>query len=146
MITAAEIDFSETRRLATQMIVQGERIISLLELQRPLPGIASVTDSPEKMKLIRRVVAARFGLSMEQLNEMNREAARVWPRMVAMYLCRKLTNCSDLAIEREFKRTHGCLDNAIKTINERISVDDVDGRRSKADVKELFHMIKEALK
>ena len=144
MPTAAQIDFAETRRLAAQMVLTGEKILALLEVQNPLPGMKNGTDSNLKFTIIRRLVSAKFGFTGDDILAMDRRAHVAWARMVAMFLCKELTNCSEQQIEDHFQRTHGCLDNAMHTVQRRCSTPDRDGRRCAAAVIELRKQIQEA--
>jgi chromosomal replication initiator protein len=51
---------------------------------------------------IQQTVAAHFGLKMSQLRSKQRQRAVVFPRQVAMYLCRELTDASLPEIGRHF--------------------------------------------
>lgn len=46
----------------------------------------------------------------------------VWPRHVAMYLCRKLTRERAVSIGKAFRRKHGTVLHACKVVEDRISV------------------------
>jgi len=51
---------------------------------------------------IQQTVAAHFGLKMSELRSKQRQRALVFPRQVAMYLCRELTDASLPEIGRYF--------------------------------------------
>ena len=51
---------------------------------------------------IQQTVAAHFGLKMSELRSKRRQRAFVFPRQVAMYLCRELTDASLPEIGRHF--------------------------------------------
>ncbi|HSX82529.1 MAG TPA: helix-turn-helix domain-containing protein, partial [Candidatus Saccharimonadia bacterium] len=51
---------------------------------------------------IQQTVAAHFGLKMSELRSKRRQRALVFPRQVAMYLCRELTEVSLPEIGRHF--------------------------------------------
>jgi len=59
-----------------------------------------------KIAEIQRVVAEEFGLTAAELRAKSNEWQICRPRMMAMYLCRKLTNCSFGVIGREFGAKH----------------------------------------
>jgi chromosomal replication initiator protein len=65
-----------------------------------------------------------FGLSVEELVSPSRAARVAWPRQLAMYLARELTNASLPAIGRQFGgRDHATVLHAIRRANERIRAD-----------------------
>jgi len=51
---------------------------------------------------IQQTVAEHFGLKMSELRSKRRQRALVFPRQVAMFLCRELTNASLPEIGRHF--------------------------------------------
>ena len=59
-----------------------------------------------KIAEIQRVVAEEFGLTAAELRAKSNEWQICRPRMMAMYLCRKLTNCSTGVIGRDFGGKH----------------------------------------
>ena len=59
-----------------------------------------------KIAEIQRVVAEEFGLTAAELRAKSNEPHICRPRMMAMSLCRKLTNCSFAVIGREFGAKH----------------------------------------
>ncbi|MGH2949176.1 MAG: chromosomal replication initiator protein DnaA [Solirubrobacteraceae bacterium] len=66
----------------------------------------------------------RFGLSMEQLLSHSRAAPVAWPRQVAMYLARELTDQTLPAIGRAFgNRNHTTVMHACRRTAERIATD-----------------------
>jgi chromosomal replication initiator protein len=81
------------------------------------PQRCSVTD-------IQQHTCEAFGLSMDQLLSTSRAAQVAWPRQVAMYLARELTDQTLPAIGRSFGgRNHTTVIHACRRTAERISVD-----------------------
>ncbi|MDI3299658.1 MAG: chromosomal replication initiator protein DnaA [Bacillota bacterium] len=64
-----------------------------------------VTPGPDRMvtiEVIQRVVAEYYGLDVQELKVHRRTRAVAYPRQIAMYLCRKLTDASLPKIGEEF--------------------------------------------
>ena len=130
---AAIIDWSETRRMAADMISKAEEILRLCAAHAP----AKASYSP-RLKLVRSVVAAHYGLTSDAILKADRRAPVAWARSTAMFLCRELIpDCDGREIEREFKRTHGCLDNSVQVVAARCQTD----ARARADISELRQLI-----
>ena len=74
--------------------------------------------------LIQAEAARLFGISREQLLSRNRSEQIAWPRQLAMYVARELTDQSLPAIGREFgDRDHTTVLNACRRAAERIASD-----------------------
>ena len=74
---------------------------------------------------IQQVVANHFGITIGDMIGKCRARSVADPRMVAMYLCRKLTRMSSNEIGSIFGRTHANVLHAEKTIPARCSEDDI---------------------
>ncbi len=73
---------------------------------------------------IQRRICHAFGLSMEQLVSPSRAASVTWPRQMAMYLARELTDQTLPAIGRAFgNRNHTTVMHACKRTAERMATD-----------------------
>jgi chromosomal replication initiator protein len=73
---------------------------------------------------IQESICGAFGLSLDDLVSANRAGAVAWPRQVAMYLARELTDQSLPAIGRAFgNRNHTTVLHACKRTAERIASD-----------------------
>jgi chromosomal replication initiator protein len=73
---------------------------------------------------IQRRIAEAFGISVEQLVSPSRAATVAWPRQVAMYLARELTDQTLPAIGRAFGgRNHTTVMHACKRTAQRIAAD-----------------------
>jgi chromosomal replication initiator protein len=88
-----------------------------------LDGLYPKTDSPQRsISEIKAAACEQFGISPEELISAARTARLAWPRQVAMYLARELTQESLPAIGREFGgRDHTTVLHACKRTSERIS-------------------------
>ena len=72
---------------------------------------------------IQRAVVDYFDLRLADMTSDARTRELAEPRMIAMFLCRKLTSLSLPAIANAFKRTHATIVHASKTIQARMQVD-----------------------
>ena len=72
---------------------------------------------------IQKAVADYFDLRLTDMTSDTRTREIVEPRMIAMFLCHKLTSLSLPAIANSFKRTHATILHASKTIQARMQVD-----------------------
>jgi chromosomal replication initiator protein len=88
-------------RLATYASLQGRDIDEELAetiLQQMLAERAQALTAPR----IQQTVAEHFGLKASELKSKNRQRSITFPRQVAMFLCRELTNSSLPEIGRHF--------------------------------------------
>ena len=88
-----------------------------------LDGLYPKIDPPQRsITEIKAAACEQFGISAEELISTRRTARLAWPRQVAMYLARELTQESLPAIGREFGgRDHTTVLHACKRTSERIS-------------------------
>lgn len=88
-----------------------------------LDGLYPKTDPPQRsIAEIKAAACEQFGISAEELISAGRTARLAWPRQVAMYLARELTQESLPAIGREFGgRDHTTVLHACKRTSARIS-------------------------
>jgi chromosomal replication initiator protein len=88
------------------------------------PLMRRQAGQPLTIAEIQMTVAARFGLTVEQLVSSSRTAKVNWPRQLAIQLARDLTGASLLAIGREFGgRNHATVLHACKRVSERLKTD-----------------------
>ncbi len=74
---------------------------------------------------IQKAVAEYFELQVRDLTAKKRPANVAAPRMLAMYLCRKLTDCTQQEIGLAFGgRNHATVHHAFKTIEDKIKTDE----------------------
>lgn len=99
--------------------------VSLSQVENLLRDLLS-DESPSTPTIpqIQRLVAESFDVRLADLTSRRRPTAIVLPRMVAMYLCRRLTAASLSEIGEAFGgRDHGTVLHAQRTIAERMEVD-----------------------
>jgi chromosomal replication initiator protein len=89
-----------------------------------LAGLYGIRPARRTVEDIQRRICEAFGLSMEELLSTSRAAPVTWPRQVAMYLARELTDQTLPAIGRAFGgRNHTTVLHACKRTAERIATD-----------------------
>ena len=89
-----------------------------------LAGLYGIRPERRTVEDIQQRICEAFGLSMEDLLSTSRAAPVTWPRHVAMYLARELTDQTLPAIGRAFGgRNHTTVLHACKRTAERISTD-----------------------
>jgi len=88
-----------------------------------------VRDFKVKMQTVQRAVCVYYKLDMEGLLGPSRLREFSRPRMVAMYLCRKLTSNSLPQIGRAFNRDHTTVLSAVRNVTGLI---DTDGETRRA--------------
>lgn len=69
---------------------------------------------------IQKIIADHFGLTVEDLTGRSHSKAVAQPRMLAIFLCRKMTGHSSPAIGRHFNRDHSTVLKAEKDMAARI--------------------------
>jgi chromosomal replication initiator protein len=91
-----------------------------------LDGLYPKADPhPSSIAQIKAAACEQFGISLDELVSPTRTARLAWPRQVAMYLARELTQESLPAIGREFGgRDHTTVLHAWRRTEERISTND----------------------
>ncbi len=86
----------------------------------------TITETPTiiSAEQVVKLVADRFQLRVADLKSKRRTRTVVFPRQLAMYLCRTLTESSFPEIGRQFGgKDHSTVIHAVKQINERIRQD-----------------------
>ena len=76
---------------------------------------------PVQLNIIKKVVAKKYNIKVEDLNSVRRTQAIAWPRQIAMYLANDLTNLSLLEIGREFNRDHSTVVHARDLVQEKLN-------------------------
>ena len=112
-------EFNALLAAAHRMLAAAGEVLNTLRIHDPVP------ESCLSVKRILRVVAADAGLLLPVMTQANRGTEdQSTPRMVAMYLARRLTNRTLEAIGEEFGgRDHGTVKHAIKKIRDRMETD-----------------------
>jgi chromosomal replication initiator protein len=113
-------------RLTAYAEMSGTENLSVTEAEDILHAQLAEESSSRDIRPenIQQQVANHFGITLHDLVGKCRARHVADPRMVAMYLCRKLTNLSSNEIGDLFGRTHANVLHAAKTIPERCETDD----------------------
>jgi chromosomal replication initiator protein len=117
-LTGAEISVSMAQQVLKNLVDQGERRVSIENIQR--------------------AVCQEFGLTLPQLRSKNNSHIVAYPRQVAMYLAKELTTASLPQIGREFGGKHHTT--VLHSIN-KIS----DLRQSDRDLNRLLNKLRDTL-
>ena len=72
---------------------------------------------------IQEQTCASFGVTMDELLSASRAQPVAWPRQVAMYLSRELTDATLPAIGRAFNKNHTTVMHACRRTAERMAAD-----------------------
>jgi chromosomal replication initiator protein len=105
-----------------------QRVLESMGYSRPDPQATS-TSRPSRnptvsIEDVQRVVAARFGLEIEELNSAGKTARIVWPRQLAMQLARDLTGAPLAEVGSAFGgRSHATVVHACRQVSKRMSTD-----------------------
>ncbi len=101
-------------------------VLDAMYPESPSPGRAGAHGAgPLSVEAIQAAVAARFGITVDQLTSPSRRAAINWARQVAMSLVRDLTDESLPSIGRAFGgRNHATVHNALRRVSDRLATDD----------------------
>ncbi len=118
-----ELEGALTRVVAFSSLTS--RPMSVELAQEVLKDVFPQGESPEiSIERIQEVVSDRFGISLQELLGQRRSRSVVYPRHVAMYLCRELTDSSLPKIGRHFGgRDHTTVINATSNITKLIRED-----------------------
>ncbi len=81
------------------------------------------SDAPLRMEQIQRAVADHYDLRMSDMVSKRRPQSVAHPRMVAMYLCRELTEHSYPEIAAAFQKNHATVVHAHRTVQSRMDSD-----------------------
>ena len=80
-------------------------------------------SKPIEINVIKKIVAKRYNVKIEDLSSSRRMQSIVWPRQIAMYLATNLTDLSLLEIGREFNRDHSTIIHARDIVQDKIDTD-----------------------
>jgi chromosomal replication initiator protein len=118
-----ELEGALTRVVAFSSLTGRPMTVELA--QEVLEDVFPQGEPPEiSIERIQEIVSQRFGISMQELLGQRRSRAVVYPRHVAMYLCRKHTETSFPTIGDKFGgRDHSTVIHASKTIERKIKED-----------------------
>jgi len=110
-------------RLAAHSSLMGRKLD--LDLAREL--LPDEKETEVSIERVEEVVAARFGLPLDELRGRRRTTSVVYPRHLAMHLARQLTGASLLSIGRHFGRDHTTVMYADRRVRRQIR-DDPEAR------------------
>ena len=115
-VESALIDLKARARLIGGLVTQKM-------LEEAVAAVAACRQAPLQPQSVAELIGRQFGLSLVDLQSRSREKRIALPRQIAMYLCRKHTDCSLEEIGKQFKRNHATVIHAIKTINTKVARD-----------------------
>ncbi len=79
--------------------------------------------APVTVERIQRLVAEHYDIRLADITGNRRPKNIAWPRQIAMYLSRRLTNLSSPAIAERFNRNHATVLHAVSAIEQRMGED-----------------------
>jgi len=98
--------------------------VTLEEAQQLLrPILEEEASSALSLAGIQRVVADFYDVRLADMSSKRRPRNIAFPRQIAMYICRKLTNYSSPAIAEAFNRNHATVLHAVRMIEGRMQKD-----------------------
>lgn len=113
-----------------------------IDLERAKIALKKVISENEKrpitLDLIKEIVAEQYNISISDLSSKNRSKQIAYPRQIAMYLCRQLTDLSLIKIANSFERDHSTIMHGVDKISNDISNDVA----FKEEISELVSLIK----
>ena len=88
-----------------------------------LAGLFAEEARPSiNIEQIQRVVADYYDIRLADMNSKRRPANIAFPRQIAMYFSRKLTELSLPAIAEQFSRNHATVLHAVNAVEEKIEM------------------------
>lgn len=78
-------------------------------------------DTQVTVEHIQHIVAEHFDIRFADMMSKRRPASVAWPRQIAMYFARKLTDLSFPCIANEFDRTHATVLHAVTAVEQKIA-------------------------
>lgn len=117
MSTPPTIDYAAARRAADACLEQARLIMAAVNASTARPEPCQ--RGREAAQVVAALVAEWFKYPLADLKRKGREADRAWARQVAMYFMREFTTVSLVDAGRMFRRDHGCVVNAIKSVEAR---------------------------
>ncbi|QQK08912.1 chromosomal replication initiator protein DnaA [Miniphocaeibacter halophilus] len=113
-----------------------------IDLERAKIALRKVIAENEKrpitLDLIQEIVADQYHITVSDLSSKNRSKQIAYPRQIAMYLCRNLTDSSLIAIANSFNRDHTTIMHGVDKISKDISNDE----NFEKEINELIDLIK----
>ena len=99
----------------TVTIEVAEKVLSSLFLEESATQVT--------VEHIQRLVAEHFDIRFADMKSKRRPASVAWPRQIAMYFARRLTDLSFPDIANEFEKTHATVLHAVTTVERKLATD-----------------------
>jgi chromosomal replication initiator protein len=116
-------------RLVSYASVTGATVTRDLTEQLLRPMFDEEVSNSLSIERIQKVVAEFYDVRLADMTSKRRPACIAFPRQVAMYLSRRMTEYSTPTIGEAFNRNHATILHAVDTIEKR-ALDDVDFRQA----------------
>lgn len=110
-------------RLVSYVSMTGGDVTIARAQQLLRPVLEEESSSTLTIERIQRAVAEHFDIRVADMTSKRRPANIAFPRQVAMYLCRKLTNHSSPSVAEAFSRNHATILHAVNAVEKRMSAD-----------------------
>lgn len=81
------------------------------------------SDTQVTVEHIQRLVAEHYAIRFADMTSKRRPASVAWPRQIAMYFARRLTDLSFPDIANEFDRTHATVLHAVTAVEKKLASD-----------------------
>lgn len=98
-----------------------------IDLDRAKIALNKVIEESEKkpvtLEYIQEVVCEKYNLEIKDMSSKTRARQIAYPRQIAMYLCRQLTDLSLIMIAESFNRDHSTIMHGVDKITKDISED-----------------------
>lgn len=118
-----KLEGAVTRLVAYATIMGGEKITLDLAIEALKDNISKGIGEKNDIQRIQRIVSEYFQISMEDIRSKKRSANISFPRQIAMYLCRNMTNESFPKIAIEFGgKDHTTVMYSVEKIENEIKV------------------------
>lgn len=108
--------------LAHAQLLEGD-----IDLDRAKLALNKVIEESEKkpvtLEYIQEVVCEKYNIEMKDMSSKTRARQIAYPRQIAMYLCRQLTDLSLIVIAESFNRDHSTIMHGVDKITKDISED-----------------------
>jgi len=118
-----QLEGSITRLLAYSAIWGGRKITLDLAIDALKDFISKGIGEKDDISRIQRIVSEHFQISVEDIRSKKRSSNIAYPRQIAMYLCRSLTNESFPKIGTEFGgKDHSTVMHSVEKIENEIKV------------------------
>lgn len=110
--------------LAYSSLMQN-RIIDINLAKEALKKVIQEKErKPVTLELIQEIVATNYHLQVEDFGSKSRAKQIAYPRQIAMYLCRQLTDLSLMKIANSFNRDHSTIMHGIDKITQDMKKDE----------------------